>query len=131
MSVCKICNEDLYKKITFSNIFQFGYTVHSDCINNLLINSDRIAFPIDGNIVYYDYIFKDIKSTYNIEYLESEYFQYIFTRNTKEIDWSIIIFYERGLFDDFSEDDKLILFSLANTPILIVSLIYYDLSSFF
>jgi len=131
MSICKICNEDLYNKITFSNLFQFRYTVHSKCVNKLIINNDRIAFPIDGNIVYYDYIFKDIKSTHNLEYLESEYFQYIIIRNTINVDWSMLIYYEQGLFDDFSEDDMLILFSLANTPILIVSVIYYDLSSIF
>ena len=37
--LCKICNEDLYKDISFENIFKMNYTVHASCINNLVFNN--------------------------------------------------------------------------------------------
>lgn len=131
MKKCKICNEDLYRTISFNNLFRIDYVVHEECINNLVINNDRAAFPILNNIVYYDYLFYDRDNKLNIEYLENEYFIKLFNRNLVENDWSIIIVYSEGLFNDFSQDDMRILFSLANTPILIVSVIYYDFSTLF
>lgn len=131
MNNCKICNEDLYKDISIRNIFKLNYTVHDKCINNLMINNDRLVFPIENNMIYYDYIFHHINSEYNMEYLESHYLKKVLSRNLDNSDWSIIIYYEDGLFTAFTDNDKLILFSLANSPILVVSLIYYDLSSIF
>ncbi len=128
MNKCKICNKDLYQDISFKNIFKINYTVHSNCLDNIVINNDSAAFPIDGNTVYYDYLFFEIREDYNFEYLEEKYLSILIQRNIESMNWSILIFYERGLFDGFSSDDMQILFSLANSPILIISFIYYDMS---
>lgn len=131
MAKCMICNDDLYKNISYNNLFRMNYTVHDSCINNLIINTDRIAFPVEGNIIYYDYLFYDLNSNYNIEYLEEKYLRKLYIRNLENRDWSIIIFYKEGLFADFSYDDIQILFSLVNVPVLIISVIYYDMSKIF
>ena len=131
MSKCKICNKELYEKISFINLFNNKYTVHTECINNIVINTDREAFPVQGKLIYYDYLFYDINPTYNFEYLEVEYMQILFQRNLVNYDWSIIIFYEEGVFDAFSDSDLQILFSLSNKPVLIISIIYSDMSSIF
>ncbi len=86
---------------------------------------------MQGKLIYYDYLFYDINPTYNFEYLEVEYMQILFQRNLVNYDWSIIIFYEEGVFDAFSDSDLQILFSLSNKPVLIISIIYSDMSSIF
>jgi len=131
MSKCKICNKELYKKISFTNLFDNKYTVHIECLNNIVINNDREAFPMDGKLIYYDYLFYDINSTYNFEYLESKYMQILFKRNLISDDWSIIIFYVEGLFEAFSDSDLQILFSLSKKPVLIISILYSDMSGVF
>ena len=131
MSKCKICNKELYEKTSFVNLFTNNYTVHIECMNNIVINSDREAFPFEDKLIYYDYLFYDISPTYNFEYLESKYMNILFSRNLLISDWSIIIYYEEGLFDDFSESDLQILISLSNMAVLVISSIYYDLSRVF
>lgn len=129
MNKCMICNEELYDKISFLNIFKLNYSVHDKCIKNIIINSDRTIFPITNNIVYYDYLFFELDSKYNLEYLEYKYLNILFDKILLNSDWSMIIYLEDGLFEGFSYSDMQILFSLANSPILIVSFIYYDLST--
>ena len=131
MSKCKICKGDLYQTISFQNIFKNNYSVHDECMNNIVINSDRTVFPITGNTVYFDYIFFEVNSRYDYEYLEQEYMHILLSRNLMNKNWSIIIQYEKGLFDAFSPNEFLILFSLASSPILIVSLVFVDLSVVF
>lgn len=131
MKICKICNENLYKDITFENIFKNNYTVHASCINNLVFNNDRIAIPINNNLIYYDYVFQDLNENYNYDYLEMKYMNKLLINNIDKSDWSIIIYYESGLFDSFKDIDLLILFSLSNSPFLIVSLIFHDFSKIF
>ena len=131
MAKCMICNDDLYKNVSFNNLLKMNYTVHDSCINYLIINNDRAAFPMNDNIVYYDYLFYDLKSDYNFQYLETKYMSKLYDRNLDNKDWSIIIYYEDGLFADYSYNDIQILFSLANMPVLIISLIYHDFSEVF
>lgn len=131
MKICKICNENLYKDITFENIFKNNYTVHASCINNLVFNNDRITIPINNNLIYYDYVFQDLNENYNYDYLEMKYMNKLLINNIDKSDWSIIIYYESGLFDSFKDIDLLILFSLSNSPFLIVSLIFHDFSKIF
>ncbi len=131
MKICKICNEDLYKDISFENIFKMNYTVHASCINNLVFNNDRLVIPINNNLIYYDYVFNELNQNYNTEYLEMKYMNKLLMNNIRKSDWSIIIFYESGLFDTFKGVDLLILFSLSNSPFLIVSLIFHDFSKIF
>ena len=131
MAKCMICNDDLYENISFTNLFRMNYTVHDNCVKSLIINTDRVAIPVEANIVYYDYLFYDINNDYNFEYLEDKYLERLYIRNLENRDWSIIIFYEEDLFINFSYSDIQILFSLANMPVLIFSIIYYDLSKFF
>jgi len=131
MTKCKLCNKNLYEKINFSNVFKINYSVHINCINKLIINNDRIAFPFYNKIIYYDYLIYDVNPTYNIEYIEHKYLSILYTRNMKNIDWSIIIFYEDGLFNQFCDNDLEILFSLANFPVLIISVIFYDMGIIF
>ena len=124
-------SSNLYKNISFENIFKTNLTVHANCVNNLVFNSNRLAFPINDNIIYYEYLFDDLNKNFNIEYLEAKYMGELVIRNSEKRDWSIVIFYECGLFDSFSSDDLLILFSLSNSPFLIVSLIFHDFSRIF
>ena len=93
MKKCLICNKPLYEQISFNNIFRNNYTVHSHCLNNIVINEDKEAFPFEDNLIYYDYLFFDIDKTYNFEYLELKYFQILLKRNLDNNDWSIIIFF--------------------------------------
>jgi len=131
MRKCKICNKDLYQTITFNNLFKLNYSVHDNCVNSLVINSDRIVFPISNNLIYYDYIFYEINDSYNLQYLETKYMCDLLFKNINNKDWSIILFYEEGLFGSFKQNEFLILFALSKLPVLIVSLIYYDLSIIF
>ncbi|MCK5388080.1 MAG: hypothetical protein KAJ22_02245 [Candidatus Izimaplasma sp.] len=128
MRKCVVCGEDLYKRITFFNIFKTKYFEHIKCINKLQFNNDRLIIPITNNLVYYDYLFIEIDSRYNVEYFETKYISIILDRNLNDSSWSILLFYKTGLFDRFSHSDFLILFSLSNLPFLIISLVYCDLS---
>ena len=131
MRKCNICNNDLYQMITFNNLFKLNYSVHDKCIKSLVINSDRMAFPVTNNLIYYDYLFYEINEKYNLDYLETKYMCDLLNRNINNRDWSIIIFYEEGLFGGFMQSELPILFALSKLPVLIVSLIYHDLSIIF
>ncbi|MCK5762258.1 MAG: hypothetical protein KAH16_05110 [Candidatus Izimaplasma sp.] len=131
MTKCKLCNKNLFERISFSNIFNTNYSVHTSCTDSLVINKDRIAFPFYENIIYYDYLFYAVNSAYNIDYIEQKYLSILYIRNLDNIDWSIIIFYETGLFRHFCDSDLDILFSLANKPCLVISILYYDMSNVF
>ncbi len=128
MEKCRICNGDLYEIISFENIFKNKYSVHTKCYDSLIFNNDRIVIPITNNIIYYDCLFLNINANYNSEYLEAIYMGNLIYKNMKNRDWSVIIYYEEGLFDGFLHNDMLILFSLSNFPFLLISYIYYDLS---
>jgi len=129
MDFCKICNKSLYEKISFINIFRNDYSVHDKCIGNLEFNNDTICIPIMNNLIHYDYLFDYIIEQHNSIYLEQKYMSIIYKRNINSNEWSIMLYYEKGLFDDFLGDDFLILFSLSNNPFLVISLTYFDLSS--
>ena len=131
MEKCQICGEDLYQVIGFYNLLKDRYTVHLDCKNSLVINSDREAFPMSNKLVYYDYLFYNINESYNNSYIESKYLHILFERNLVQVNWSVIIFYEEGLFASFDGTDIDILFSLANMPVLIISILYKDMSTVF
>ncbi len=131
MSKCKICNKDLYEKISFDNIFKSNYTVHTNCVKNLIINNDREAFPFDEKLIYYDYLFFELNPSFNIDYLEFEYMHILLERNMLNKDWSIIILYEKGLFDRFNFSDKQILFSLSHLAVLIISIQYFRMETVF
>ena len=126
MRKCEVCGEDLYKRITFSNIFKIKYFEHMKCMSKLYFNNDRLIIPITNNLVYYDYLFLEIDSRYNAEYFETKYLSKILDRNLQDSTWSILLFYERRLFERFSQEDFQILFSLSNMPFLIISLVFYD-----
>jgi len=129
MDFCKICNKSLYEKISFINIFKSNYTVHDKCLSNLRFNNDTLSIPIANNLIHYDYLFDYILDEHKSVYLEQKYMSIIYSRNLSTNDWSILIYYENGLFDDFSGDDFLILFSLSNNPFLVISLTYFELSN--
>ena len=58
MYECKVCNKSLYSKITFTNIFNLEYEIHSECVDRLQKNELDILIPIDENYVIYDYVNK-------------------------------------------------------------------------
>ncbi len=128
MNKCRICNEDLFNKISFTNLFNMNLTEHVKCRNNLLFNMDSISFPITNNLIYYDYAFYDLNPKYNTKYLETIYLGKIIKRNLENEIRSIILVYGDRLFSSFSGDDYKILFSLSNRPFLLISLVYFDLS---
>jgi len=122
MRKCKICKQPIYAEISFSSLFKNDYIVHSNCVNSLLFNNDKEAFPFMNKLVYYDYLFWQVNPTYNLQYLEIKYGGILLKRNLINKDWSIIIYYEDNLFNRFKESDYQILFSLSPLPILIISL---------
>jgi hypothetical protein len=129
MDLCKICNKSLYEKISFVNIFRSNQSVHDKCIENLSFNNDTVSIPIMNNLIHYDYLFDYILEDNNSLYLEQKYMSRILERNLDTNEWSILIYYEKGLFKSFSDDDFLILFSLSNNPFLVISLTFFDLSN--
>ncbi len=128
MRFCKICNQPIYKNLSFCNLFKSNYIVHFECLNNLDFNDDKEAIPFEAKLIYYDYLFYQLKATYNYEYLETKYSYILYQRNLKNRNWSIIIYYEEGLFKQFNYHDFQILFSLSSLPVLIISVSYKNIA---
>jgi len=131
MEKCQICNIDLYRDITFENIFKINYQVHLNCLNNLDFNNDRTAIPINNNYIYYDTVFNNINEEFNKQYLEFKYLGEVILKNIENNDWSIVIIYSENLFSKFNKSDFLIFFSLSKAPFLFISLTDRDLSFIF
>ncbi len=73
MLECKICGKNLYKSITFTNMFKLDYIVHNECIDKLEFNNEEEIIPIESNTIIYDYVFKRLPTNFNKEYLEFKY----------------------------------------------------------
>ncbi len=131
MRKCKICEQPLYEKMNFNKLFKNNYVAHLNCVNSLVFNNDKEAFPFMDKLVHYDFLFWPIKPGYNLQYLEIKYGGLLLERNLINKEWSIIIYYEDNLFEKFEEKDYQILFALATLPVLIISLTLKNMVTIF
>jgi len=119
---CKICGNNLFQKITFSNIFKFNYEAHRNCIHNLNFNMDEEVIPIDTNIIIYDYVFSDLVEGFNEEYIWSKYMSKLFVKHLENRKWSIVLFLDENIDYFMRSYNPYLLINLANNPILLISL---------
>lgn len=122
MFECKICDKNLYNKISFSNIFQSNYEVHQECIDELIYNYDEEVIPIDGNTVIYDYVFKKLKGEFKQEYLWFYYFGKVLEKYMMKKDWSIVIINDKNMENFIDNCNPYLVFNLSKFPIIIISL---------
>ena len=122
MLECKICGKNLYKNITFNNMFKMNYRIHNECINNLQFNINEEVFPIESNIIIYDYVFREFKENFNEEYLWCKYFNKVIEKHIDNGNWSIVIIYDENIELFFKNNNPYLLINLTNHPILLISL---------
>ena len=119
---CKICGKNLYKNITFNNMFRLDYYVHSECIDKLVFNKEEEVIPIESNTIIYDYVFKELPSGFNKEYLELNYLNQVLEKHIDKKDWSMMILYDELVERFIQNNNPYLLINLTNYPILLISL---------
>ena len=122
MNECKICGSNLFKSITFTNMFKLNYYVHDECLKKLEYNSENIVIPIEENIIIYDYIFTGIPGGFNYEYLWFNYFFKVIDKYVESDEWSMMIIHDELIDDFFLNYNPYLVINLTNKPILLVSL---------
>lgn len=125
---CKICNKDLYKNITWKSVFSLNYEVHEECLRKLVFNQDEVIIPIDLNTIIYDYVFEELKSDLNVQYLEFTYLINIMIKHLNKRVWSMMILYDEKTKYFLQNYNPYLLLNLTNKPILIISLVESNLS---
>ena len=128
MLECKICRINLYKNITFSNMFKMNYEVHQECIDKLEFNTEELVIPIESHIIIYDYILKRKSTDYNEEYLWFIYFGIIIKKYIDSDEWSMIIFYDKNIEYFIRNNNPYLLLNLTSNPILLLSIEEKNLS---
>ncbi|KFZ26655.1 MAG: hypothetical protein KQ78_00972 [Candidatus Izimaplasma bacterium HR2] len=119
---CKICGKNLYKNITFNNMFRLDYYVHSECIDKLVFNNEEQVIPIESNTIIYDYVFKELPSSFNKEYLELNYLNQVLEKHIEKKGWSMMILYDELVKKFIQNNNPYLLINLTNYPILLISL---------
>ena len=119
---CEMCGKNLYKNITFFNMFRIDYYVHPECIKKLVFNEEEEVIPIESNSIIYDYVFKELPSDFNKEYLEFNYLIKVITKHTKKREWSMVIFYDEFIENFMQINNPYLLLNLTNNPILLITL---------
>lgn len=122
MLECKICGKNLFKNITFSNMFKLDYYIHSECLNKLVFNEEEQVIPIESNTIIYDYVFKELSDDYNKEYLEFNYLYKVLAKHLMNKEWSMMIFYDELVEIFIKNNNPYLLINLTNQPILLISL---------
>lgn len=124
---CKICDKDLYKNITWKSLFSLNYIVHEECLKKLVFNHEEVVIPIDSNIIIYDYVFEELNSDLNIEYLEFNYLINIIIKHLNNREWSMMVLYDKSIKYFLQNYNPYLLLNLTNKPILIISLVESNL----
>ena len=122
MNKCRICGENLYKIITFNNIFITNYEFHTNCIDKLDINLEEEVIPIESNIIIYDYVFNNVNANINEEYLWLRYIGNLIEKHTHIEKWSMIIIYDDFIEIFLKKMNPYLLINLTNNPIILLSL---------
>ena len=125
---CKICNKNLYKNITFKNMFRINYEIHEECNNYLVFNKEEEVIPIESNTIVYDYVFNDLNEGTDVQYLEVKYLINLVIKHIKKRDWSMMIYYDEMVEYFVKNYNPYLLINLTNQPILLISLVEKDIS---
>lgn len=125
---CKICGKSLYINITFENMFKIDYNIHSECLNKLSFNEEAEVIPIESNTIIYDYVFNELKSDFNKEYLEFNYLIKVMLKHINNHEWSMMIIYDELVHNFIENHNPYLLINLSKYPLLFVSLEVEDIS---
>lgn len=128
MYMCKLCNNNLYKKISFQNIFALRYTIHPECEAKLVFNQAEIIIPIDSNIIIFDYLLMENPVGLNEAFIEMFYEGRLLEKHLINKIWSIVIMMDKKVDYFISNYNPFLLLSLTNNPILFLSLTESEIS---
>ncbi len=115
---CRLCGEHLYKQITWVNLFKFNYNVHYECEEKMKRNDDYITFPLLDKLVMMDYLFEERYEKSDDDFLNDNYFKFLYERMLKNREWSIVIIVDTKL----SSEDVILVTKLASSKILFIRL---------
>lgn len=119
---CPYCGKNLYKEISFFELFNPKYEVHVNCRKSLKITYDVIYLPYQESFLFFCGILSK-KDVFNPEYFFRKYVGKVLYEFQKKDEWSIIIF-----FDDVLQKDTLkLVYYLAVNGLFIVSLYQQDI----
>ncbi len=115
---CKLCGEDLYKSLTFYNLFKYNYYIHKECEEKANRIEDYIVFPLLDKMVMYDYIFEEKHEESDEDYLFTKYANVLFERALSNGKWSIIVYID----DSIDNETMILTIKLAEEKIVFLSI---------